>query len=84
MAMLRLARQTGRSDLVRLVVSARTPEDLYYADELPGPESTVVFTREVPASGRGRPGVSTRRISGCAPWRGAGRLCAGRLVSLIM
>ena len=56
MAMLRLARQTGRSDLVRLVVSARTPEDLYYAKELPGPESTVVFTREVPASWPRPPG----------------------------
>jgi ferredoxin-NADP reductase len=48
MAMLRLARRTGRSDLVRLVVSARTPDDLYYADELPGPETTVVYTREAP------------------------------------
>ena len=28
MAMLRLARRTGRSDLVRLVVSVRAPEDL--------------------------------------------------------
>jgi ferredoxin-NADP reductase len=45
MAMLREARRSGRSDLVRLVVSVRTPADLYYADELPGPESTVVYTR---------------------------------------
>jgi len=45
MAMLRLARTAGRSDLVRLVVSARTPEDLYYGDELVGPETTLVFTR---------------------------------------
>ena len=28
-----------RSDLVRLVVSVRTPDDLYYADELAGPET---------------------------------------------
>ena len=34
MAMLRLAHATGRSDLVQLVVSTRTPEDLYYAAEL--------------------------------------------------
>ena len=34
MAMLRLARQTRSSDLVRLVVSVRTPDDLYYADEM--------------------------------------------------
>ncbi|HEY7136874.1 MAG TPA: ferredoxin reductase [Acidimicrobiia bacterium] len=48
MAMLRQARQTGHSDLVRLVVSARSPEDLYYADELPGPETTIVYTRATP------------------------------------
>jgi ferredoxin-NADP reductase len=48
MAMLRQARRLGRSDLVRLVVSARSPEDLYYADELPGPETTVIYTRQAP------------------------------------
>jgi ferredoxin-NADP reductase len=48
MAMLRLARRTGRSDLVRLVVSVRSPEDLFYAAELPGPETTVVYSRETP------------------------------------
>jgi ferredoxin-NADP reductase len=48
MAMLRHARRTDRSDLVRLVVSVRSPEDLYYADELPGPEATVVYTRTAP------------------------------------
>jgi ferredoxin-NADP reductase len=32
MAMLRLARRTGRADLVRVVVSVRSPDDLYYAD----------------------------------------------------
>jgi ferredoxin-NADP reductase len=56
MAMLRLARRTGRSDLVRVVVSARQPGDLYYADELPGPETTLVFTREVPAGSTRPPG----------------------------
>jgi ferredoxin-NADP reductase len=50
MAMLRLARRTGRSDLVRLVVSARSPGDLYYAGELPGPETTIVYTRAAPPS----------------------------------
>jgi ferredoxin-NADP reductase len=45
MAMLRAARRSGHSDLVRLVVSVRTPADLYYADELPGPECTIVYTR---------------------------------------
>jgi ferredoxin-NADP reductase len=48
MAMLRHARRTGRSDLVRLVLSVRDPDTLYYADELPGPESTVVYTRRAP------------------------------------
>ena len=50
MAMLRLARQTGHSDLVRMAVSVRTPDDLYYAHELSGPETTVAYTRTVPAS----------------------------------
>ena len=48
MAMLRLARRTGKSDLLRLVVSARSPDELYYATELPGPEATVLYTREAP------------------------------------
>lgn len=53
MAMLRYARRTGRTDLVRLVVSARSPTDLYYASEIMGPETTVVYTREAPPdSGR--------------------------------
>jgi ferredoxin-NADP reductase len=45
MAMLRLARREDRPDLVRLVVSVRSPRDLYYAAELPGPETTIAFTR---------------------------------------
>jgi ferredoxin-NADP reductase len=53
MAMLRQARATGRSELLRLVVSARSPDDLYYADELPGPESVVLYTRQTPP-GAGR------------------------------
>jgi len=48
MAMLRLARASGQSDLVRLVVSARSPDDLYYRDEIIGPETTLVFTRSAP------------------------------------
>jgi ferredoxin-NADP reductase len=50
MAMLRLARRTGRSDLLRLVVSARSAADLYYAEELPGSETTIVYTRAAPPS----------------------------------
>jgi ferredoxin-NADP reductase len=53
MAMLRLARARGASGLLRLVVSARTPDRLYYADELPGPETTVIYTRAAsPETGR--------------------------------
>ena len=54
MAMLRGARRSGRSDLVHLIVSVRGPEDLYYPDELPGPECEVLYTRRSPA-GRPRP-----------------------------
>jgi ferredoxin-NADP reductase len=49
MAMLRLARRQGTTGLVRLVVSVGRPEDLFYAQELPGPETKVVFTRAAPA-----------------------------------
>ena len=54
MAMLRLARMTGRRDLVRLVVSVRSPGDLYYASEVEGPETTIVYTRTAPP-GSARP-----------------------------
>ena len=56
MAMLRFARQSGRSDLLRMAVSVRTPDDLYYAQELPGPETTVAYTRAVPPSSQRPPG----------------------------
>jgi ferredoxin-NADP reductase len=49
MAMLRHARRLGREDLLRLVVSVRSPEDLFYADEIVGPQTTVVYTRSTPA-----------------------------------
>lgn len=48
MAMLRAARESGSADLVRLVVSVRTPDDLYYATELPGPETSIIYTRATP------------------------------------
>jgi ferredoxin-NADP reductase len=48
MAMLRLARRTHRAELLRVVVSVRSPRDLYYANELPGPETTIVYTRDAP------------------------------------
>ena len=59
MAMLRLARRTGVTDLVRLLVSVRRPEDLYYADEISGPETTVIYTRSAPASSGRPPGRLT-------------------------
>jgi ferredoxin-NADP reductase len=48
MSMLRHARRLGRSDLVRLVVSVRSPVDLYYADEIHGPETSIVYSRLAP------------------------------------
>jgi ferredoxin-NADP reductase len=48
MSMLRFARQQGTSDLLDLMVSVRDPADLYYATELPGPETTVIYTRRTP------------------------------------
>jgi ferredoxin-NADP reductase len=48
MAMLRHARRTGAGDAVRLVVSVRSPADLLYAAELPGPETAIVYSRLAP------------------------------------
>jgi ferredoxin-NADP reductase len=59
MAMLRLARRADRADLVKLVVSVRAPEDLFYASELPGPETTVVYTRTAPPDFGRAPGHLT-------------------------
>ena len=67
MSMLRLARRSGRADLIRMVVSARSPADLYYAAELPGPESTVIYTRQPPAGSE----------------RGAGRLRVADVVPVV-
>jgi len=58
-AMLRLARATGRSDLLRLVAAVRTPADLYYATELPGPEVTVTHSRVAPPGATRAPGRLT-------------------------
>ncbi len=59
MAMLRHARELGRSSLVHLVVSVRSPADLYYADEVLGPETTVVYTRVAPDGVERPPGRLT-------------------------
>jgi ferredoxin-NADP reductase len=59
MAMLRMARRERRPDLVRLVVSVRRPSDLYYAGEIAGPETTIVYTRESPRAVERPPGRIT-------------------------
>ena len=56
MAMLRHARRLGKTDLVRMVVSVRSPDDLLFADELPGPDATVVHSRVAPADDPRPPG----------------------------
>jgi ferredoxin-NADP reductase len=48
MSMLRFARQHGQADLLHLVVSVRDSAHLYYSTELPGPETTVIYTRRTP------------------------------------
>ena len=73
MAMLRAARRAGTTDLVRLVVSARSPDDLYYAAELPGPETTVVYTRRNPPGTERPPG---RLTAADLPPRPAGAVTA--------
>ena len=54
MAMLRYARNLGRTDLLHLAVSVRAPDELYYASELDPAEQTIVYTRTTPA-GYARP-----------------------------
>ena len=49
MAMLRYARNLGRTDLLHLAVSVRSPDELLYASELDPAEQTIVYTRTAPA-----------------------------------
>ena len=44
-AMTRAARHLGRSDLIRVMAVARTPEELPYAKELEQAQATIVYTR---------------------------------------
>ena len=55
----------GRLDLVHLIVSTRTPEDLYYAAELADLRQTVLYTRRAP-EGWPRPAgrLTERRFAG--------------------
>jgi ferredoxin-NADP reductase len=90
MAMLRLARLTGRSALVRMVVSVRSPGDLYYAVELPGPEATIAYSREAPPGSSRPPGrLRLEDLAGAAEPGAVAYICgstgfadaAGRLVT---
>jgi len=45
MSMLRLARHTPGRQLVHLVVSVRSPSDLFYASEMVGSDVSVIYTR---------------------------------------
>ena len=67
MAMLRLGRAIGRTDLLRLVVSVRSPADLYYSREILGPETTVVVTRSAPGRDSGGRPVGRLRPDDLAP-----------------
>jgi ferredoxin-NADP reductase len=55
MAMHRHWRATGARVPLRMVLSVRTPDDLWYRDEL-GPETTVVHTRRAPTGSARPPG----------------------------
>ena len=48
MSMLRHARATGRADQVRMILSVRSPDDLWYRDEMTAPEVAVIYTRANP------------------------------------
>jgi ferredoxin-NADP reductase len=51
-SMLRYARMTGRDDLLALAVSARTPDELPYAEEVLAFGATAAFSRFAPSEGR--------------------------------
>jgi ferredoxin-NADP reductase len=61
MAMLRLARRRAATDLLRLVLCVGRPEGLYFADELPGPDTTIMYMYQSPASDPRPPGPLTER-----------------------
>jgi ferredoxin-NADP reductase len=61
MAMLRLARRGGDTELVRLILCVGSPEGMYYGDELPGPETTIMYMYRAPATDTRPPGPLTER-----------------------
>ncbi len=56
MSMLRLARANGNAEALRLVLSVRTPGDLYYAKEIAGEQTSIVYTRATPPGTTRPPG----------------------------
>ena len=76
MAMLRQARRSGDDHPLRLVVSVRSPGDLLYAGEVPGPDVTVVYTRRTPPGWPRPPGRLTLADLPAPPAPGArGYVC---------
>ena len=59
MAMLRVARRQPAHELAHLLVSAREPTELIYADELVGDDATVLFTRTAPPGSSREPARMT-------------------------
>jgi len=56
MSMVRHARRSGIAERVRLIVSVRSPAELYYASEMEGPGTAVCYTRVAPPGSRRPPG----------------------------
>jgi ferredoxin-NADP reductase len=59
MAMLRMARRDAPPVSVHLVVSVRSPDDVFYRDELAGSDVTVIYTRVAPSESTRAPGRLT-------------------------
>ena len=67
MAMLRLARRTPAQSLAHLIVSVRSPRELLYADEMTGPDVTIIYSRSTPEGSE----------------RGAGRITSHDIVNVL-
>ena len=59
MSMLRAARAAERGPQTHLVASVRSPDHVYYRDELVGPDVTLLYTRQAPPGHDRRPGRLT-------------------------
>lgn len=68
MAMLRLARRTPDLSRAHLVVSVRSPDELIYASEVMGPDTTIVYTRRAPDGCSRAPGhIHVDDLAGLVP-----------------